>query len=41
MIIDGVFKSLPEQVEEYQGLLKQRLQKDANGGILKIDFILF
>lgn len=33
MIIDGVFKSFPEQVEEYQNLLKARLHKDINGGI--------
>ncbi|KAL3283310.1 hypothetical protein HHI36_006458 [Cryptolaemus montrouzieri] len=31
MIIDGVFKSLPEQVTEYQQLLKARIQLDANG----------
>ncbi|KAG5344136.1 KPBB kinase, partial [Acromyrmex charruanus] len=31
MIIDGVFKSLQEQVEEYQNLLKTRVQKDLNG----------
>ncbi|XP_043476951.1 probable phosphorylase b kinase regulatory subunit beta isoform X1 [Leptopilina heterotoma] len=31
MIIDGVFKSFPEQVEEYQNLLKARLHKDING----------
>ncbi|XP_012280936.1 probable phosphorylase b kinase regulatory subunit beta isoform X3 [Orussus abietinus] len=31
MIIDGVFKTLPEQVEEYQNLLKVRLHKDHNG----------
>ncbi|XP_019886052.1 probable phosphorylase b kinase regulatory subunit beta isoform X3 [Ooceraea biroi] len=31
MIIDGVFKSLPEQVEEYQNLLKARVHKDLNG----------
>ncbi|XP_014472659.1 PREDICTED: probable phosphorylase b kinase regulatory subunit beta isoform X2 [Dinoponera quadriceps] len=31
MIIDGVFKSLPEQVEEYQNLLKARVHKDQNG----------
>ncbi|XP_015515633.1 probable phosphorylase b kinase regulatory subunit beta isoform X1 [Neodiprion pinetum] len=31
MIIDGVFKTLPEQVEEYQNLLKLRLHKDVNG----------
>lgn len=35
MIIDGVFKTLPEQVEEYQKLLKERIYKDMNGGILK------
>lgn len=32
MIIDGVFKTLPEQVEEYQGLLKSKIFKDQNGG---------
>lgn len=32
MIIDGVFKTLPEQVEEYQNLLKARIHKDTNGG---------
>lgn len=26
MIIDGVFKSIPEQVKEYQDLLKARMQ---------------
>ncbi|CAK9796068.1 Probable phosphorylase b kinase regulatory subunit beta [Anthophora quadrimaculata] len=31
MIIDGVFKTLPEQVEEYQNLLKERVYKDING----------
>ncbi|XP_029168646.1 probable phosphorylase b kinase regulatory subunit beta isoform X3 [Nylanderia fulva] len=31
MIIDGVFKSLPDQVEEYQNLLKARVHKDLNG----------
>ncbi|XP_043276560.1 probable phosphorylase b kinase regulatory subunit beta isoform X2 [Venturia canescens] len=31
MIIDGVFKTLPEQVEEYQHLLRARIHKDANG----------
>lgn len=35
MIIDGVFKSLPEQVEEYQNLLKARIHKDQNGGIVQ------
>lgn len=35
MIIDGVFKSLPEQVEEYQNLLKCRIYKDLHGGIYK------
>lgn len=32
MIIDGVFKSQPDQVEEYQNLLKPRIKKDMNGG---------
>ncbi|XP_044021061.1 probable phosphorylase b kinase regulatory subunit beta isoform X2 [Aphidius gifuensis] len=31
MIIDGVFKSIPEQVEEYQNLLKIRIHKDKFG----------
>ncbi|XP_001601216.1 probable phosphorylase b kinase regulatory subunit beta isoform X2 [Nasonia vitripennis] len=31
MIIDGVFNTLPEQVEEYQNLLKARLSKDSHG----------
>ncbi|XP_011701114.1 PREDICTED: probable phosphorylase b kinase regulatory subunit beta isoform X2 [Wasmannia auropunctata] len=31
MIIDGVYKSLTEQVEEYQNLLKTRVHKDLNG----------
>ncbi|XP_015430150.1 PREDICTED: probable phosphorylase b kinase regulatory subunit beta [Dufourea novaeangliae] len=31
MIIDGVFKTLPDQVEEYQNLLKERIHKDING----------
>ncbi|XP_014600411.1 PREDICTED: probable phosphorylase b kinase regulatory subunit beta isoform X1 [Polistes canadensis] len=31
MIIDGVFKTLPEQVEEYQNLLKARIYKDLHG----------
>ncbi|XP_026281117.1 probable phosphorylase b kinase regulatory subunit beta isoform X1 [Frankliniella occidentalis] len=31
MIIDGVFKSQPDQVEEYQNLLKPRIKKDMNG----------
>lgn len=35
MIIDGVFKSLPEQVEEYQSLLKTRVYKDQNGGTVQ------
>lgn len=34
MIIDGVFKTLPEQVEKYQNLLKSRLHKDSNGGVI-------
>lgn len=32
MIIDGVFKNLPEQVAEYQELLKQHVEIDKNGG---------
>ena len=32
MIIDGVFKSQPEQVEEYQNLLRPRIRLDNNGG---------
>ncbi|XP_066991730.1 probable phosphorylase b kinase regulatory subunit beta isoform X2 [Anabrus simplex] len=31
MIIDGVFKSSPEQVDEYQNLLKTRIKRDQNG----------
>ncbi|XP_034936041.1 probable phosphorylase b kinase regulatory subunit beta isoform X2 [Chelonus insularis] len=31
MIIDGVFKSLPEQIDEYTNLLKGRVHKDAAG----------
>ncbi|XP_008194133.2 probable phosphorylase b kinase regulatory subunit beta isoform X3 [Tribolium castaneum] len=31
MIIDGVFKSLPDQISEYQDLLKQRIYLDQNG----------
>uniref|UniRef100_A0A1Y1M5A6 Phosphorylase b kinase regulatory subunit n=1 Tax=Photinus pyralis TaxID=7054 RepID=A0A1Y1M5A6_PHOPY len=31
MIIDGVFKSLPEQIEEYQDLLKARMLVDQYG----------
>ncbi|KAG8230656.1 hypothetical protein J437_LFUL010675 [Ladona fulva] len=33
MIIDGVFKTLPSQVEEYEKLLNDVMQKDSNGGI--------
>jgi phosphorylase kinase alpha/beta subunit len=32
MIIDGVFKSLPDQISEYQDLLKHRIYLDQNGG---------
>lgn len=32
MIIDGVFNTLPDQIEEYQTLLKARLAKDSHGG---------
>ncbi|XP_021927743.1 probable phosphorylase b kinase regulatory subunit beta isoform X5 [Zootermopsis nevadensis] len=31
MIIDGVFKSQPEQIEEYQNLLKSKIKRDMNG----------
>ncbi|XP_044266154.1 probable phosphorylase b kinase regulatory subunit beta isoform X5 [Tribolium madens] len=31
MIIDGVFKSLPDQISEYQDLLKQRIYLDQTG----------
>ncbi|KAL1123716.1 hypothetical protein AAG570_001489, partial [Ranatra chinensis] len=31
MIIDGMFKSLTDQVERYQGLLQQVMCKDSNG----------
>ncbi|XP_041971437.1 probable phosphorylase b kinase regulatory subunit beta isoform X2 [Aricia agestis] len=31
MIIDGVFRTLPDQVEEYQKLLKSRIYMDENG----------
>lgn len=34
MIIDGVFKSLPDQVEEYRNLLANTICKDLNGGKL-------
>lgn len=33
MIIDGVFRTLPDQVEEYQRLLKARIYMDEFGGI--------
>lgn len=36
MIIDGVFKTLPDQIQEYQDLLKERIMIDHNGGILTI-----
>ena len=35
MIIDGVFKSQNEQIEEYQTLLKSKIKRDMNGGKLK------
>lgn len=38
MIIDGVFKSNPEQVEEYQNILKVLLTKDKNGGMRLLFF---
>jgi phosphorylase kinase alpha/beta subunit len=36
MIIDGVFKSQPEQVEEYQNLLKSKIKRDTNGGTVSL-----
>lgn len=36
MIIDGVFKSLPDQIQEYQDLLKERIMLDHNGGKLTL-----
>lgn len=32
MIMDGVFKGLPQQVEEYRSLLANVICKDLNGG---------
>lgn len=32
LIIDGVFKTLPDQVDEYQKLLKARIYTDDYGG---------
>ena len=32
MIIDGIFKSLPEQVEKYQGLLEGAITVDPDTG---------
>lgn len=40
MIIDGVFKSQPEQVEEYQNLLKSKIKRDVNGGTVSY-FVLW
>jgi phosphorylase kinase alpha/beta subunit len=34
LIIDGVFRNLPDQVEEYQMLLRQRMTTDSHGGTL-------
>ncbi|KAJ8947470.1 hypothetical protein NQ318_009773 [Aromia moschata] len=31
MIIDGVFKTLPDQIQDYQDLLKERMMVDHNG----------
>lgn len=33
MIIDGVFKNLPDQISEYQDLLKKRIFLDHNEGM--------
>lgn len=32
MIIDGVFKNLPHQVEEYKTMLKDVMKTDSFGG---------
>lgn len=37
MIIDGVFKSNTEQIEEYQAELRNHLYADANGGELNLN----
>lgn len=34
MIIDGVFKNLPQQVEEYKALLKDVMKTDSFGGLV-------
>lgn len=39
MIIDGVFKSNNEQIEEYQAELRKCMYSDSNGG--KIVFFLY
>lgn len=39
MIIDGVFRTLPEQVEEYQKLLKARIYMDEFGGRFLLSLI--
>lgn len=36
MIIDGMFKSLPDQVEEYRSLLSNVICKDCNGGMFSL-----
>lgn len=41
MIIDGVFKSLPDQIQEYQDLLKERIMLDHNGGKLILHKTVF
>lgn len=39
MIIDGVFRTLPDQVEEYQKLLKARIYMDECGGMYKYIYL--
>lgn len=36
MIIDGVFKSMPDQITEYQELLTKRIFVDCHGGKLEL-----
>lgn len=36
LIIDGVFKSNTEQIEEYQAELRKCMYADANGGLYEI-----
>jgi hypothetical protein len=40
LIIDGVFKAIPEQVEEYCERAKKMLKRDARGGRKKFNMFL-